>query len=153
MLYSQVKRLIRTAHNEVLDASCPANIPQQQCCYSVGARKVVLVDQPKTWEQAQQYCQDHFDQGRLVALPRDAQGRIEHAYLHVLAGIAPPDGAWIGLSQQGSLVVSPWTWTDSDEEHQTITDDKVCSTVLLQILIASAVEFVDPESFSSKILP
>ncbi len=118
-----MKRLIRTEESELLDFSCPANILQDQCCYRMGKRSLVLVRDPKTWKAAAAYCKANFMDGRLVSVhDTDWQtGQVERKYehLHVLGGLAPPDGAWIGLNKEGL----DWTWTDGT--LQSVTDAQV----------------------------
>lgn len=50
-------------------------------------------------------------------------GELNYEELHVLAGVAPPDGAWIGLRVQANK----WEWTAGTTQSK--VDTKVSARV------------------------
>eukprot|EP00961_Rhodomonas_salina_P155968 2100161-Rhodomonas_salina.2 len=83
--------------------TCPAELSwAETCCFETPApsggssKKLRIVDEPLSWDDAQSWCTEKS--GRLAVV-----GIAEEEALHMLAGIAPPDGAWVGLWQDGSV--------------------------------------------------
>lgn len=82
--------------------TCPAALSSSAaCCFaapasaSSGSKKYRIVDQPRSWDDAKSWCESNG--GRLARVASsDEEG------LHMLAGIAPPDGAWVGLQRSGA---------------------------------------------------
>lgn len=78
----------------------------QACCHKMGSKRVVLVEEAKTFADAKLYCQNRHS-GSLVVVDLSVKtGVVSYEDLHILAGIAPPDGAWIGLEKQETS----WRW-------------------------------------------
>ncbi|QDZ18890.1 voltage-dependent calcium channel subunit [Chloropicon primus] len=90
------------------EGSCAPDLPKDRCCYrqSSSTKTFVKVSYAESYHDAAQYC-EQFPDGQL-AVPSSAS---EYEFL---SGIAPRDGAWVGLTQQdGSAEPSGgWQWID-----------------------------------------
>lgn len=76
----------------------------QSCCHKMGNKKLVVVQEPKSFNNAKMHCESEFSGSLVIA--DVSSGSYED--LHILGGIAPPDGAWIGLQLTGTT----WKWID-----------------------------------------
>jgi len=82
--------------------SCPADVSASpSCCFKGQGKTFLIRDVPATWADAETYCKTTFN-GDLAVFGSSTEN------MHLLAGMAPPDGAWVGLKKTAQT----WRWQD-----------------------------------------